>query len=324
MARVRLGEAARRLLRRPPVLSRPQIEVTTHCNLKCVECPRTVDLEQGIWRNEHMPLDRFARVVARLPPAACLILQGVGESSLHPRFREMVALARHSGKFTDIALSTNGLTRDAAYFADLARLGLTGINISVDSLDPATAEKCRSGTRVDKLKRRIGEFAARFPNVTIAIVASRHNLDDIPRTLEILDTLGRFEVQVQPVIDYRGDGAGLNRPGLVRLRKLLGRAVGACANLRLALAGGAMEGGPARRCTRPYMSPYVTVGGYLTPCCTIQDPAVFGYVDLVDRSFAQAWSAPSVQAWLGDFLIADAPFCAGCFLNPSPSSPSPP
>ena len=78
----------------PDRLRRLQIEITTGCNLRCVGCQRTIGMKDRSWRNTHMPIDRFRAIIRNAPPSQALILQGIGEPTLHPSLGAMIDEAR--------------------------------------------------------------------------------------------------------------------------------------------------------------------------------------------------------------------------------------
>lgn len=105
-----------------PVTSVHQIEVTTHCNLRCKYCP-SPKLHQPQFRGvaaTHMPLDIFAAALAHavhyetLGTQGELSITGIGETLLHPQWREMIAMAREALPNNFISFSTNGLLVDDA------------------------------------------------------------------------------------------------------------------------------------------------------------------------------------------------------------------
>ena len=81
---------ARTFLPPMPSLESVQIEITTWCNLGCQQCGRTKAIAAGTWTNSHIPLERYATIIAKLPRAYRVILQGVGEPTLHPHFLDLV------------------------------------------------------------------------------------------------------------------------------------------------------------------------------------------------------------------------------------------
>jgi len=300
----------------PIEFSRLQIEVTTWCNLQCAGCPRTIDIEEGKWENIHMPLQHFKRIVDQMPPSDILCLQGVGESTLHPEFPDMVVYAKASGKYKRLTLNTNALARPAEYYRQLKALGLEHISVSVDSFDPAIANDCRKGTKVGKLEERLREIHAIYATqpITVTVVVSKRNLADIPNTLRILDSIGAMHVELQPLIIYDSqkgaDGNSLYDLNQQDYRILRSYTLHPYGHLHITLAV-SVQNAPMR-CMRPFIAPYITASGYLTPCCTIEDPAVLGHIKIEGRPFEAIWQTPSLQAWLRDYATQAPEICKGC------------
>jgi hypothetical protein len=101
-----------------PLTSIHQIEVTSFCNLRCSYCPsRKLPKLRGV-PNEHIGLDTYERALewARFFDAQGtqgeLSLTGIGETLLHPEWRELVRLARTVLPDNFICFSTNGLLLD--------------------------------------------------------------------------------------------------------------------------------------------------------------------------------------------------------------------
>jgi len=323
----REGEACPRsakdaLLQAPPQqLHRMQVEVTSWCNLKCAGCMRTIDMDAGTWRDVHMPVERFAAVIENMRPSHTICLQGIGEPTLHPDFIEIVKTAQRSGKFQNITFNTNGLSRSIAYYQDAVDAGVNFISISVASLDPAIADACREGTTVEKLVKRIRELRALMGDaMLVSMVISRRNLDDVPNTLAFLDGLERPDglaplmVEFQTLIDFNDDGGesyALSEEDVERFAANLRAYAERFENLDLSTYGFARHTATVR-CPRPFVSPYVTAEGYLTPCCVIEDPDVLGRVNVAEQPLAEAWRAPSVRTWLGGYLDRYPAICDGC------------
>jgi len=316
------------LLAPPRKLRRLQIEVTTHCNLACVECSRTVGVRAGTWTDTHLGLAQLKTLIANSPPAEILVLQGVGEPLLNPELVAITAYARTSGRFRLITLNSNAVTRDIDYFRRLRQAGLNYVCVSVDSFHPDIAEACRGGTRVAKLKSQFVAIYREFNAVVVSMVASRLNLFDLPQTLRELDELGaevfvdrRFVVEIQPVIDYQPAGANvpsnaLDRGQLAMLKRMIETIQPALPRLALQLNTATIDQ-PHRgtRCARPFFSPFITARGYLTPCCTTFDPAIYGHTNILMMTMAEAWTTPAVRDWLARYLNRGDAICEGCCYN---------
>jgi predicted O-linked N-acetylglucosamine transferase (SPINDLY family)/MoaA/NifB/PqqE/SkfB family radical SAM enzyme len=313
----------RNLFTAPARPRRLQIEITTGCNLRCVGCQRTLGMAAGTWRNAHMPLERFAAVLGNAPPAEAIILQGIGEPTLHPALPRLVAMARDTGKYGVISFNTNALVREAAYYADLRRAGLGHVSISVDSLDPETATALREGTDTDQLRAALRDLTRLFGrSVTLSIVLSRRNLSGLEALLDELHALGGRIVEVQPLVSY---AAAIDPMALTDADR--GTALAAIARVRARLpdltvmpAAGLTPNGS--RCRRPFHALYVTQGGFLTPCCLTNDPDLMGRVSLAEMPFEQAWQMPGVRRFTAGFFDREPAFCHGCAFNPSGAQPA--
>ncbi len=298
----------------PQRLAKLTIEITTLCNLKCAGCPRTTAMAKGAWSDQHIPLERFQRILDHIPFTEFVTLHGIGEPTLHPQFTELVAMAKQSGKFGRMKMTTNALSRTVEYYAQSLAAGLDEFWVSVDSLDQAIADQMRFGTKVDKLEKQVGGCLAAGLPVHISMVVSATNYRDIPATLLKLHALGRPPVHMQEFQDF-GDPYGLmSNEQRKEFLNLLGAVLPRIPGMKILPPNFARPKGDI--CTAPWFRPAISVEGYLTPCCTTFDPEQFGRVNLVDLSFDEAWRQPPLLDWIKRFIRNETPICHGCPLNP--------
>ncbi len=312
----------------PKRLRRLQIEVTTLCNLFCQECSRTVGVHAGTWEDKHLSLANFKTLIENSPPADILVLQGVGEPTLNPDLLEMTAHARASGRFQYITLNTNAVTRTPDYFSRLREAGLDYVCVSVDSFNAEVAERCRSGTKVAKLRRMLRAIYREFGHIVISVVASKLNMFDLPATLAELNALGedlfpdkRFTVEIMPVINYKSGESNQPRTTLdLQEIRMLGEMVSvigpALPRLIMVVNATTIKAPkPGQRCGRPFYSPFITVDGYMTPCCTSFDPATFQHTNILFTPMVEAWKGPVIQDWLRRYLRQGDAICEGCCFD---------
>lgn len=303
----------------PPRFRRFQVEITTGCNLKCAGCQRTIGLDANNWRNMAMSPASFATVIANGPAADILVLQGIGEPTLHPKLAELLDIARTSGKYGALSFNTNALFREPSYYRDLIGHGLSHVSVSVDSLDPAIAEKSRSGTDAALLESNLRALIGLGLPLTVSVVLSRWNLADLGNLLGKLASMGKLLVEVQPLIGY--DNASnqvvLTAADIAQARAVIADARKRHPQLSILEAAGLTPNGT--RCRRPFHAAYATVEGFLTPCCTTNDVDQFGKTSLRDQSFAQAWQSEGTARWFTQFLDREPDICRGCSFNPSGS-----
>jgi hypothetical protein len=103
-----------------PITSIHQIELSSHCNLRCVYCP-SKDLDKprdqgGFGREKlHMSIAHFRRALEwavyfeQRGTQGELALTGIGEAIMHPHFVSFLAAAREALPDNLITFSTNGL-----------------------------------------------------------------------------------------------------------------------------------------------------------------------------------------------------------------------
>lgn len=307
-----------------------QVEITTHCNLRCPECSRTLFADKGRWTSRHMSKELFGQIIATCPPASTLIVQGVGEPTLHPDFQELLEASKAAGKFGAVTFYTNGLARPASYYLHLLESGLASFVLSLDSFDPDIAASCRAGTDVPRLRELLAEVL-RVGRPAVSIVLSRKNILDLPNTLAELNGMGPVTVSIQPLANYRAEvddtepnQHALNDEDMQRyealksgFKELYPRLDICDAGLAYVQKGGRTGGAGKVYCRRPFTYPFVTVEGYLTPCCLVYDPEILGRAGLAGSSFAEAWDSPAVQAWLHELVTGVPAVCKDCILNPA-------
>lgn len=114
-----------------PVQSIHQIEITSHCNLRCVYCPSR-NLEE-IRGQEKMFMERdvFARALEWAEHFEDvkgtqneLSITGIGEAIMHPDFIEYCEMARQALPDNFICLSTNGILLTNAIAKKLASMNI--------------------------------------------------------------------------------------------------------------------------------------------------------------------------------------------------------
>ena len=169
-----------------------RVSVTDRCDLRCVYCmsERMTFLPKA----EVLSLEELDQV------STAFIEMGVkklrltgGEPLVRKGFLELVAgLARHlkTGALDELTLTTNG-THLAQYAADLAKLGVRRINVSLDTLKPDLFARLTRGGKLSQVLEGVEAARAAGLQVKInAVALAADNAGEIPELITWAHGLG--------------------------------------------------------------------------------------------------------------------------------------
>ena len=126
-----------------PVTKIQQIEITSRCNLRCVYCTHSKMQRAKI----DMTMETFHRALEWVKYYISeglqneLVLHGLGESTMHPNFTEMIRDARRVLPNKPILFSTNGVSLTEEHVKACKLYGI-GVHVSLhrpEKVAPATS-----------------------------------------------------------------------------------------------------------------------------------------------------------------------------------------
>jgi MoaA/NifB/PqqE/SkfB family radical SAM enzyme len=173
-----------------------QIELTTRCPLLCKMCIRS---ENDDWQYQDMSLENFKKILPCLKEVETVILEGWGESLLHPHLLECVQLAKREGVEVGFVTSGKGLTRERASALILAGLDFVGFSIA------GTTEETHDAIRVNSHLSEIFD-AIRFmkeerirhgrsqPRMHLVFLMVKDNISEVPEVPSFAKEMGIEEV----------------------------------------------------------------------------------------------------------------------------------
>ena len=258
------------------------VEITKSCNLKCEYCPNKSFTDNNIF----MDTDVYKSIIDQLPHDIELQPVGVGESTLHPGFSEMIEYASTRNKFKLISVTTNLTAKNSDYYSNLFEKGLDFLSFSIDTFNPLTIRKTRSGTDPERLILNIGKIARLFPDSTAAhLTLSDFNLPDLKETIEKLIELGVRRMTMKNVIKFHSE----TNPDISNLSE----------EIVLDITGNYKDQidiklVPTERCTRPFNEIAVNVYGNLFFChySFIDDKNGYGKIqdDLLKKYYSDEFN----------------------------------
>ena len=163
-----------------------RIAVTEKCNLRCTYCmpEEGVDFKHG---DKILQADEIIRVIGSLARMGIKKVRFTGgEPLVRKDIVKLVAGAANTPGIKGVHLTTNGILF-SRYAKDLLSAGLTGVNISLDSLDADKFQRITRRTGVEKVLDSIRlALDLGFPRVKGNVVLMRgFNEDELPAFCEL-------------------------------------------------------------------------------------------------------------------------------------------
>jgi len=291
-------------------------ELTHRCPLACPYCSNPIDLEE---RGGELDAGTWFRVFREA--AAMGVLQvhlSGGEPASRRDLVEIVAFAREAGLYTNLITSAIGI--DARRLARLQRAGLDHVQLSLQDVDAACADRIAGypGAHTRKL-----DFARSVVGLGLALtvnaVIHRSNIDRVAALVETAASLGAGRVEIAHA-QYYG-WALRNRAALMPTREQVEHAMREMESLRPHYHGRlvidlvipdyyarrpkACVGGWGRR------SLNVTPSGRVLPCHAAETIPGLQFWSVRDRPLDEIWrDSPAFRAFRGtDWMAAPCRSC---------------
>ena len=163
--------------------NRVTLELTNHCNLNCVMCPR----HHMKGPKGYLAFSLFKRIIDEIVDhrGTALVPFFRGESLLHPDFIAMMTYANDKG-IRPIQLATNGTLLTEEVARALLGLELDFVSFSVDSIDPNTYGLIRRGADLTSVLKNIEFFCdlraqKRLvrPEIQVSVVKTEDTCDGV-------------------------------------------------------------------------------------------------------------------------------------------------
>ncbi|HEX6133321.1 MAG TPA: radical SAM protein [Longimicrobiales bacterium] len=287
----------------PGIDTRPHIvawNLTRRCNLACAHCY----ISAGAWHDTAGELTtaevrRITDEILAVNPAPLFILSG-GEPLLRNDLEEIATHATRGG--ATVVVGTNGTRLTAARIGSLRSAGVTGVAVSIDSLDERYHDRFRHGggaladtlAAVDRLREQRLDFI-------VQTTVTRGNRAELPRLAEWAAERGAVAFNVYFLVET-GRGSGMRGLEPQENEEVLEQLVALERTYRgrmmvrskcqpqimrhvLAADGDSPLRNYATRCPCGVQYCRITPDGKLTPCPYL--PEVAG--DLRRDSFADVW-----------------------------------
>lgn len=278
------------------------LEPSTRCNLGCQMCyfPTSERPKQDLSFNN------FLEILDHFPYLQDLQLQGIGEPLLNPDIFRMIKYAKtrriRVGSFTNVTLINPDISEK------IASSGLDWLNLSLDGANSNTYEIIRRGARFEEVIKNIKNLMEikRRKNVQISIwfTAMKTNVLELPAIIELAKRLGIKKVVAQGIHfwgndfyrDYLKKDSLLQDLELARKTFIQATKEARRLKIRFDFRPRYFQKRTKRICRWPWVSCFITVEGFVTPCCVQgSDPKIINFGNIFDKDFKEIWNGAPYQ-----------------------------
>lgn len=162
-------------------------ETTAGCNLNCIHCRRMTVADQLL--PQDLTTDEALRLIDQIAAFArpILVLSG-GEPLFRSDIFDIARYATDSGLI--VALASNATLIDEATARRIKASGIRRVSVSFDGADAPTHDIFRGAGAFDQAVRGIEYLRAEGVPFQINTTVARHNVDQMPETLQLAKSLG--------------------------------------------------------------------------------------------------------------------------------------
>ncbi len=305
-----------------------QIEVTSRCNMACVQCSRSTLGKPECQGN--MSLDVFDRVLSGFKHYQYVTLHGLGEPLMNPQLEDMVRLLRQRSPEVVVGFNTNGLLLTPQKAIDLAEAGLDEIGISLDAATDETFLRIRGSDKLREIKKNIATIVSGpgpRPKLAVTLVVMEPNIRELVAFVEMAHAIGVDRASFCD-LSSRWKPASGEDPMAVRdvetAREESAKAERRASKLGLPFVYTKLDDAiwpdVFIPCFYLWDYPYITWEGKLTPCCALPYAEEFSLGDLRERPFRELWNGKIYRRMRTDLREGVIPdVCEGCHHAEDPA-----
>jgi MoaA/NifB/PqqE/SkfB family radical SAM enzyme len=253
-----------------------EIEVTTICPRKCIMCEHTYWKDQ---EEKHLSFTEFKHIVDNFKGIRWLHLTGEGSSFMNPEYVKMLEYAK-SKNICVYLVDTFDMVNEEI-LQKLVDLQLEGIYLSVDGATKKTYEEIRVGCSFERVTKNINRFLeikkekkSRLPEVNFRYVVLKNNKDELPQFVDYVNSFDKSSMGRGARLDFAAnlefEAVKNLSPGIISdsvLKETMEKAKKNDVNVFFShLEAG--KNPDIHQCIA-WMEPYVIMGGFVMPCCSI-------------------------------------------------------
>lgn len=270
------------------------MEITNVCNLECVHCPYVFISKRKDYKPKHMSWELYEKVVEEVSGYKDVLFRFIcdGEPLMHPRFLDMIRLAKGKGIFP-VNFVTNGTLLNEEMSENVLDADIDIVEISLDAFSRSTYDKIR----------RKSDFGLVTSNVHRFIEMRNRKQSRTKIFVSIIDQK-EAEGELAQFVDY----------WKVRVDKVLTRVYTSIGGLVDEKKLKISCNGDRWPCPQLWRRMFINVDGFAEFCVEDwNDETIIG--DVKNKTIKEIWSSPEYEKIRGSHLSGnfhDVAYCGRC------------
>jgi len=306
---------------------RIDIEPTIRCNYACIYCQRTY------WSRKapDLTIKNFIKIYKMFGRLEKIKLQGFGEPLLNKNLFSMIKYAKKGGTLVEIFTNGSILDRDNR----AAKLVTSGVNIVRISMDAGTKNLFESLRPKSKFEEVLGNSELLIKknqmygttNLVVEwwVVATYNNISALPKIIQNASNIGIETVYVQMELNayqYKSEIGDklipLHVSTMDNLSEIIEEAEISAKKYNIKLELEYTKGySIKRKCHWPFDSCFISVEGFVVPCCTIGDPEIINFGNVFEEDFSEIWNSDRYKSFRNSILNNQLKECCRVCYFPS-------
>ena len=294
-----------------------QLEVTTYCNMKCIQCSRQGEFSNIIDLNQNMPFDKFVFIIKQFPFLRRITFSGMGEPLLYPDIFKAVDYVKKVRKNAEVAISTNStLFIDSKVIDKVISSGIDIIQVSWLGAKEETVERIGGVKNFRKIVDATKELINKKPaslRVHINFVVMEENIDELEEFVELVHSVGIKSISAtrRNYLSYckedRDNADFYNSKELalnVEKAKILAESLG----MELLY-------NPKPKCKSLWDYTTINVNGYVLPCGSYNMPKLYNLGNIITQDKRTIYRSNLLRSLRTDIVAKrKSSLCKNCYL----------
>lgn len=299
------------------------LEVTNHCNLGCITCPREYDF--GVAMNKGIiDLNKMKKVVDEVAPYIDSIgLTGLGETLLYKNLEEILQYIKSKNKGIQTFISTNAHVPGAEKYIDKLAPYLDTVQISIDGTDTVYEQvrlKSKYSFFLETTKKIVAVCQEKGVSVLFNFVAVKENYRQMKEVVKLASELGVGFVNITPV------NVGSITTATTAYYQLF-YSEDFKNELKQAFNFSKQDGhveltiwdvkkkNEFKKCHLPWNHFYISWDGYMTVCCAKPFPKELNFGNVFETSLMECLNSKAYRQFREKWFQNETPdYCQKCHV----------